>query len=365
MKITHTDVYRLSIPMEPFVIATGTSYYTENVFIRIHTDAGYYGVGECSTFPVITGETQDSCMLMCRDFAKVIKGKNPLELTERMQDIQHYIDFCYTSKSAYDMALHDIAAKHAGVPLYAYLGGKHKIVETDLTIGLDKPSAMAETAKDFIKRGVHIIKIKIGKNAEEDIERVKLIREAVGPDYLLRIDANQGWTYEEAVYALNEIGKYDIEFCEQPLRYADDKKLPALRKLSPIPLMADESVFDHHDAERLIAEKACDSFNIKFSKSGGFIESKKISDVCAAANIPCMMGGMVESRVALTAFAHFVLANDNVKYYDMDTFMLGHKEDPVTGGVTLDGFLIHTPQTPGIGADLDDAFLSGCERITV
>ena len=77
------------------------------------------------------------------------------------------------------------------------------------------------------------------------------------------------------------------------------------------------------------------------------------------------MGGMVESRVALTAFAHFVLANENVQYYDMDTFMLGHKADPVTGGVQLDGFHIHTPDTPGIGADVDESFLLQCEKITV
>jgi L-alanine-DL-glutamate epimerase-like enolase superfamily enzyme len=149
------------------------------------------------------------------------------------------------------------------------------------------------------------------------------------------------------------------------MRHWDDEKLPALRKISPVSIMADESVFDHHDAERLIRSDACDYVNIKFAKSGGILEAKKINEICAAHHIPCMMGGMLESRIALTAFAHFALANDNIIFYDMDTCLLGHKADPVTGGVQYKGYFLDTPETPGIGADADESFLSQCENIII
>ncbi|WP_315821952.1 mandelate racemase/muconate lactonizing enzyme family protein [Paraflavitalea speifideaquila] len=149
---------------------------------------------------------------------------------------------------------------------------------------------MAATAAGFIQRGVRIIKVKLGKNAREDVERIRQIRQTVGPGIGLRIDANQGWSYEDALYALQAMGQYDIQFCEQPMRHWNDHHLPVLKKQSPIKIMADESVFDHHDAARLIAADACDYVNIKFAKSGGIAEAIKINQVCADHKIPCMMG---------------------------------------------------------------------------
>lgn len=351
--------------MHPFTIATGTMHYAQNIFIRVHTDTGLYGVGECSAFPMIVGETQATCFEMAKDFAALWKNKNAAALEERLQELHSYTAFNATIKSAFDMALYDLAAKAAGQPLYRFLGGNKKELETDLTIGIDTPGNMATKALDFVKRGVRIIKIKLGKNAREDVERVRRIREAAGPSIGLRIDANQGWSYEDALFALTAMGPYNIQFCEQPMRFWDDDKLPALVKQSPIKIMADESVFSHYDAKRIIAAGACDYVNIKFAKSGGIWEARKIHTVCKENNIPCMMGGMLESRIALSAFAHFALAHDNVIFYDMDTCMLGHKTDPVTGGVQYKGFFLEVPETPGIGADADEAFLQSLEKVTI
>lgn len=351
--------------MIPFTIATGTMDYAQNIFIRVHTDAGYYGVGECSAFPMIVGETQSTCFEMAKDFAAIWKGKDALNMEERMAGLHLYTAFNSTIKSAFDMALYDLAAKQAKVPLYKFLGGSSKELETDLTIGIDSPENMAATAREYKTKGVRIIKIKLGKNGEEDIERVKQIRLAVGYDLELRIDANQGWSFDTAVSVLKEIGKYNIQFCEQPMRRWEDDKLPELRRLSPVKIMADESVFDHHDAERLIKARSCDYVNIKFSKSGGISEAKKINAVCEQYHIPCMMGGMLESRIALTAFSHFAVANPNIIFYDMDTCLIGHKLDPVTDGVIFNGFFLKIPHTPGIGADADDEFLKGLEKVCI
>lgn len=365
MNIVRTEIYKLSIPMHPFTIATGTMHFAQNIFIRIHTDDGITGKGECSAFPMIAGETQNTCFEMAKDFAGLWKGKDAGNIEDRMKELHAFTAFNSTIKSAFDMALFDIAAQQAGQPLYQYLGGEKKQIETDLTIGIGSPEEMAAQAKEFIARGVNIIKIKLGKRVEDDVERVKQIREAVGEKTILRIDANQGWDYEDALYALNQLYNYDIQFCEQPMRHWNDHKLPMLKKLSAIPIMADESVFDHHDAERLIEADACTYVNIKFAKSGGILEARKINEVCESRGIHCMMGGMLESRLALTAFAHFATAHDNIQFYDMDTCMLGHKTDPVTGGVRYNGFFIEIPDEPGIGADIDEGFLKECEHVMI
>jgi len=351
--------------MHPFTIATGTMHYAQNIFIRVHTDKDYYGVGECSAFPMIVGETQATCFEMAKDFAALWKGKDALDIEGRVNQLHSFTAFNATIKSAFDMALFDIAAKNANQPLYKFLGGDKKEIETDLTIGIDFPEAMAKQAKEFKSDGVTMIKVKLGKNGDDDIERIKQIREAIGDEIILRIDANQGWDYETAKKVLNAIAKYNIQFCEQPMRSWNDDKLPELRKLSPIKIMADESVFNHHDARRLIKADACDYVNIKFSKSGGILEAKKINAVCEENKIPCMMGGMLESRIALTAFAHFAMAHDNIIFYDMDTCLLGHKLDPVTAAVKYKGYFLEMPDAPGIGADADEGFLKTLEKVVV
>ena len=275
LSITKIDIFRFSIPMEPFVIATGTMDYAQNVFIRVHTSAGFYGVGECSAFPMIVGETQDTCLVMAREFARLWKGADALDIPARLRQLDDFAARNTTIKSAFDMALYDIAAKNAGVPLYQFLGGKKRVAETDITIGIANPEVMAKKALAFKQSGAHILKVKLGKNAVEDVERIKQIREAVGSELKIRVDANQGWGFDDAVYALRALGEYDIEFCEQPMRTWYDNRLPELMQLSPVKIMADESVYNHHDAQNQIKTKSCDYINIKARKVGWYIRSKE------------------------------------------------------------------------------------------
>lgn len=363
--ITSVDIYRFSIPMEPFTIATGTMDHAQNVFIRVHTNAGFYGVGECSAFPMIVGETQDTCLVMAREFAELWKGHDALDIPARMEQLHGFTAGNTTIKSAFDIALYDIAAKNAGLPLYQFLGGEKRVVESDITIGIGMPEVMAQKAIEFKASGANILKVKLGKGAEVDVERIKQIRQAIGPEMKIRVDANQGWSYDEAVFALQAIGQYDIEFSEQPMRTWYDDKLPDLMQLSPVKIMGDESVYNHHDARKQMESGSCHYINIKMAKSGGILEAKKIHDLAAEHGIPCMMGGMLESRIALSAKLHFVYASANIHFYDMDTCMLGHRVDPCIGGVTYDGYKLNISDAIGIGADADEEFLERCERWVV
>jgi L-Ala-D/L-Glu epimerase len=205
----------------------------------------------------------------------------------------------------------------------------------------------------------------LGKDVATDVARIKAIRENIGNKTKIRIDANQGWSVDDATNALSQLGQYNIEFCEQPMRTYNDEYLPELVKTSPIKIMADESVYNQHDAIRLLKNKACDYINIKFAKSGGINEALKIIAVAKENNIPCMMGGMLESRVALSAFAAFAAANPQIIFYDMDTCMLGHKVDPVIGGVTYKDYRVQLPSGIGIGAEVIESFLEDCENVII
>ncbi|SEK72426.1 mandelate racemase/muconate lactonizing enzyme family protein [Parapedobacter koreensis] len=362
MKITHIEIYRFSIPMEPFVIATGAVDYAQNTLIRVYVDSGAFGTGECSAFPMIVGETQDTCLVIAREFARLWKGKDPLAIGDRLAELDAFIARNTTIKSAFDMALHDLAAKHAGMPLYQFLGGGIRDIVTDITVGIGSAEEMAAKALAFKERGAEVLKVKLGKAPEADLVRLKSIRDAVGYAIPIRIDANQGWTYEEAIRALQGLQEMDVQFCEQPMRSYHDHLLPQLRKETRIPIMADESCYDHRDAIRLASQQACDYINIKFSKAGGIAEAMRMQQAAGQYGIPCMIGGMLESRLALSAKAHFACAASNVRFFDLDTCLLGHLEDPIVGGVQFNGYHISLPDLPGIGADVDDAFLNACER---
>jgi L-alanine-DL-glutamate epimerase-like enolase superfamily enzyme len=352
--------------MRPFTIATGTMTFAQNIFIRIHTTQGITGVGECSAFPMIVGETQDTCFILARDFSSLLKNKNALDVDDCMLLLNQYIAGNYTVKSAFDMALHDIAATHAGLPLYKWLGGTHpKKLETDITIGISNAEQMAAEAAQFIEKGFKILKVKVGKDPQKDAACIRAIREAVGYGISIRIDANQGWSYEQATEACRLMAPYQIAFCEQPMHRRHDYLLPELMKASEIPIMADESVFNYDDARQLSSSNSCHYVNIKLAKTGGILEAKKVHDICQEKQIPCMMGGMLESRVALTAFAHFATAMPNIVFYDMDTCMLGHLTDPVTNGAYFDGNQLVLPGGIGINADVDEDFLKTLESFTV
>jgi L-alanine-DL-glutamate epimerase-like enolase superfamily enzyme len=210
-----------------------------------------------------------------------------------------------------------------------------------------------------------MIKVKLGKKADDDVERIKQIRKAVGEKTVLRIDANQGWSFDDAVKALQQLAVYNIQFCEQPMRKYNDELLPQLCKLSPIPVMADESVFTHYDAERIIRNNAATYINIKFAKSGGINEAIKINAVAEKNNMNCMLGSMLESRLALTANVHFAMANKNIIFYDLDTCLLGQLADPVINGMSYDGMKLIVPDGIGIGADVDDAYLKNVEQVII
>ena len=278
LSIEKIEICKLFIPLkEPFVISLGPIYNAENVIVIIHTINGITGFGECSPFMSINGESADTGCVVGQYFAKILKGKNPLQIEDHIAAMDKLIYGNSSIKSAFDIALYDIAAQHAGVPLYKFLGGdKSKTIVTDYTVSIGDPAKMAEDAIKIKNEGFPAIKIKLGNNGEKDVQRIKAIREAVGAEIPLRIDANQGWSVQEAITTLKALAQFDIQHCEEPIPRWNFMELPMIRKQSPIKLMADESCCDEHDAKRLLDLEACDYFNVKLGKSSGIFRAEKI-----------------------------------------------------------------------------------------
>lgn len=359
LTISKIELFSLSVPLsEPFVISLGPIYHAENVVVVIHTKEGITGWGECSPFMSINGENAETGLLVGTYFEKAWLGKNALDIEQRIVELDAIIYANNSIKSAFDMALYDIAAKNAEQPLYQFLGGrKDKIITTDYTVSVGNIEKMVADALQIQQKGFPVIKVKLGKGGKEDVERIKAIRQAIGAELPLRIDANQGWSPQEAIDTLRALERYHIQHCEEPIARWNYMTLPEIKKASPIPIMSDESCGDPHDLKRLIQLKACDSINIKLGKSGGIFKALQMIRLAEAANMKIQLGAFMESRLAMTTFVHLAFCSPNIIYYDFDTALM-FASDPAEGGIVYgQGGVIELPEAPGIGCVIKADFL--------
>ncbi len=364
--ITKIEVFKLNIALHaPVTIAIGTIEQAKNILVKIHTNDRLVGLGEGAPFWMIVGETQATAYVAAYDLAKLLIGKDPTDIEGCLSALDRYLAGNSTIKSAFDMALYDLAAKYANMPLYQFLGGGKRKIITDETIYINTAADMADDALKIKARGAEAIKVKLGTNAKADIERIAAIRAAIGPEIPIRTDANQGWDYVAASKVLMAIADLNVEYCEQPVKHWDWDNLARLRLSSGVPICADESLFSHQDAFRLAHLQAVDYFNIKLSKSGGIRNALKINAIAEAVGIKCMIGCMSESRLGISANAHLASALTNIVFYDLDS-SFEHAQDPVLGGITFKNhYEICFVNNAGHGADIDEAFLKDAEKFVV
>ncbi len=368
IKISSIDIIPLQLKLtEPFVISKGPLHHARITVIKIYTDQGLYGIGECCPFRTIHGETQAGSVASAKELASLLIGQDPCRIRRLVQIMDKSLAGHASIKGAFDMALYDLNAKIAGQPLYQYLNGDpDKEIYTDMTVSLLAQDEMVAKAVKYQEQGFPSLKIKLGdRSGAMDIKRMKAIRNAVGPDLPLCIDANQGWNYNEAVHALKGMEGLDIMHCEAPIFAGNIIHLKSLRGLSPIPIMGDESIFSHKDAFQMLALGCIDLINIKIGKSGGITHAMKIAAIAESHDIYCQVGCFSESRLGISALVHFATAWDNIVYFDLDAPLM-HSEDPIIGGITYHkDWRVTLPSTPGIGADYDPAFLSrfDCMRV--
>ena len=237
---------------EPFRIAPETSVESHNVLVRIVTDYGVEGWGKASPSKRVTGETVETVLSALSKIAPRLIGLCPLRIEHIVDVMDDAVEGNNSAKAAVDIALHDIIGKTVSKPLFMILGGYRKEVLTDITISMKPPREIAADAVKAMKQGFKALKIKVGSNPDEDVERVRMVREAVGDGVEIRVDANGGWSAEQAVKVLKKIERFNVGFVEQPVPADDIQGLATVRRSTSIPIMADESVHSPSDVLRLI-----------------------------------------------------------------------------------------------------------------
>jgi L-alanine-DL-glutamate epimerase-like enolase superfamily enzyme len=356
-KIRDVEIFPFTLQQNVVIkIALPTPLTVDNVFVRLRTEDGVTGVGEASPYSPVTSETQQTVVAMAHTLADLVRGRDPFTIAKIVDDMDVLSPNNPSIKAAFEMALWDICGKIAGLPICCLLGKYRDTFETDKTIFIETPPAMAEAARDVVRQGFRTVKVKVGESPEKDIARLAAIREAVGNDIALRIDANQGWSPAEAVRSLHGIENYHIQACEQPVPHWDMEGLRYVRDHSSVPIMADESVHSPHDAIEAVRKDAVDLINIKLMKTGGILNAVRVAQVSAAAGIQCMVGCMNETSLALTAAAHFIASQKNLIYADLDSFLFS-VSNPIIGGMGIKQGVVYLPTMPGLGLDIDPAFL--------
>lgn len=352
MKIKEIQVGEISVPLrKPFKTALRTVDKVEDVVVKIITDTGHVGYGEAPPTAVITGDTKGSIKCAIEEFIRPQIIGLPIDnIEEIMKRIDSSLIKNTSAKAAVDIAVYDLFGQLHNAPLYKLLGGYRKEIITDITISVNSPEEMAQDSIDAVNKGYKTLKIKVGKDSQVDMARIKAIRDAIGHDVELRIDANQGWTPKEAVRILRQMEDkgFDIELVEQPVKAYDLEGLKYVTDNVGTPILADESVFSPEDAIKIIQNRAADLVNIKLMKTGGIHNALKICSVAEIYGVECMIGCMLESKLSVSAAVHLAAAKSIITKIDLDGPGLC-SIDPIEGGPIFEDYRITLTEAPGLG----------------
>lgn len=354
MKIAEISYWTEKLVLtRPYTIAYEHIDSVQNLFVRLQAEDGSVGLGVASPAEEVTGEGVPLCQQALGDnLANILTGADIRRIRALLRKIEDAMPGAPSARAAVDMALHDLWAKHLGLPLVELLGRVYRSMPTSITIGIESIEKSLEEAAEYKGRGFRIFKVKIGKSLEEDVERLHRIRQAMGREILIRVDANQGYSAAQFEGFIRQTASLDLEFVEQPLEAGDldgMRRLPAkVRKMAA----ADESLLDARDALACLGySKPFGIFNIKLMKCGGIAPGLQIAEIARLAGIDLMWGCMDESIIGIAAALHAALASPATRYLDLD----GHLDlarDLVTGGFVLKDGELSLTDKPGLGVDL-------------
>jgi L-alanine-DL-glutamate epimerase-like enolase superfamily enzyme len=353
MKITRVDAWSVTMDLaRPYTAAYDRVETTTNVFLRLVTDRRLVGCGCAAPAEHDTGETADTMLDTIHKVVEPLaKGADPFRAGLIMEQLRSVLKEEHSLRAAVDMALFDILGKKADLPVWKLLGGYRDQMPTSVTVGILPEWETVTQAREWVRRGFTILKLKGGLDVESDVARIFKIREVVGKDVALRFDANEGYTVEQALWFIDKTRPANLELFEQPTHQGEPDLLGQVTRRGSVRVMADESLTTLRDAFRLARNDLVDMLNVKLAKVGGISEATQINAVAKAARLEVMVGCMDESALGIAAGLHYALADRNIVYADLD----GHldlKNDPAAGAVRLEDGTLYPNEEPGLGFEL-------------
>ncbi|NJN41982.1 MAG: dipeptide epimerase [Flammeovirgaceae bacterium] len=338
--------------LKPYTIAFKTVDVVRNAFVEITLDNGITGIGSGNPSEYVVGENLDQCMTALEEKnIEFLIGKEILELNQLTYEVWQKFPKNPAARAALDIALYDALTKHLGIPLVRFLGQKIKSLPTSNTIGIKNVEETLKEAADYKSKGFKILKVKLGKDLEEDVERMVKLREKFKKEFVIRIDANQGYSVQQTIDFYNRTKALDIELIEQPLPAKAIDEMRSLPEEVKAVIAADESLISPVDAVNLLTPtRAAGIFNIKLMKCGGISQGLKIADVAMHANVDLFWGCNDEGITSITAALHAAFACSKTKYIDLDGSLdLGR--DEVSGGFILKDGVMYCSEKPGLGVE--------------
>lgn len=352
VKIVSSQIGLLRIPLQtPFVTALRRVDATEDALLCLHTDTGLRGWGSAPPTQAITGDDLARILTDLQAFTPKMNNRS----LDDFDMLLHALDeagLCHSAQAAIEIALWDLRAQEAGMPLYRLLKGETATIHSFMTISLETPAKMCAQARSLLNLGCRRFKIKLGGDSGEDFARIEALWQLPGTTSMI-LDANQSYTTEQAKTLMAALEKAHLRpaAIEQPLDRYDLDGMKTLKQTAGIPLIADESVFDSEDARNVLEKSAADVVNIKLMKTGGLREAQKIADIASRNNAFCMIGCMLESPVSLTAAVHFALANrEKMRFFDLDAAALC-RYNPAQGAHFASNGTIVPGTLPGLGIE--------------
>jgi len=335
----------------PYSISYKTVDSVANVILVVEAENGLYGMGAANPSKyVVKEENAHAIQQLTDDHLSVFIGRDLTNFYEIIHDVHTYFT-SVGARIALEIAFHDLFTKHLRVPLVSFYGQKIRELPTSVTIGIKDVDETIEEAREYVGNGFKILKVKLGKEVGEDIERIHKLKEQIPSEAIVRIDANQGWSVEDTIKFHVDTAGLDIELIEQPLKQdqAEDMRSlpPDLKKI----VAADETLISPKDALNLVQEpKAAGIFNIKLMKCAGITKAKDIAVIAENASIELMWGCNDESIISITAGLHTAFSCSNTKYIDLDG-SLDLATDVVKGGFILKDGLMSVNDRPGLGVE--------------
>ena len=362
MKITHIETYPVQIPIKPerrMISSLGQHTVSRYLLVRLLTDVGIEGAGEATVTPRWSGETVWGAQaLIERVLAPHLIGLDPFDGVEIDRLMDAACSHNWFAKSALEMACWDIRGKAEGKPVYELLGGARRplSIRSRYSMGAYEPERARARAAELVAAGFTTIKVKVGRDPASDIERVRAVREAIGPEIALTIDANCGWQVDTAIECIRALADCRLALVEQPTSDGDYAALARVRRETDVPVMADDICFDMVHARELVRNDCCDVISVYPGKQGGIGKSRKMIDYAALHGVACSIGSNLELDVATAAMAHLVVACTNMQVEKYPGDLLGadyHEVSIAKNRVSIEGPITTISDAPGLGVEVD------------